>query len=74
MNGNINLGSCEGSENSTKILRLRDQKKPIILLAPSPSECSLWIRRITEARKKFMENEKTRLQRQRSSKSYFRYI
>ncbi|XP_068979459.1 intersectin-1 isoform X2 [Bombus flavifrons] len=71
MNGNISLGSCEGSENSTKILRLKDQKKPIILLAPSPSECSLWIRRITEARKKFMENEKTRLQRQRSKQAQF---
>ncbi|XP_026672719.1 intersectin-1 isoform X4 [Ceratina calcarata] len=58
----------ENSDNATKILRLKDQKKPIILLAPSPSECVLWVKRITEARKKFLENEKTRLQRQRSSK------
>ncbi|XP_043521564.1 intersectin-1 isoform X12 [Frieseomelitta varia] len=70
-NGNVSLGFSEGSENSTKILRLKDQKKPIILLAPSPSECSLWVRRITEARKKFMENEKTRLQRQRSKQAQF---
>lgn len=68
-NGNINLSFSEGTENS-KILRLRDHKKPIILLAPTPSECSLWIKRIIEAKKKFMENEKSRLQKQRSSKLY----
>lgn len=68
-NGNINLSLSEGTENS-KILRLRDHKKPIILLAPTPSECSLWIKRIIEAKKKFMENEKSRLQKQRSSKLY----
>ncbi|XP_076618966.1 dynamin associated protein 160 isoform X3 [Colletes latitarsis] len=70
-NGNLSLSWGEGTENSTKILRLRDQKKPIILLAPSSSECSLWIRRITDARKKFSENEKTRLQRQRSKQAQF---
>ncbi|XP_076754423.1 dynamin associated protein 160 isoform X3 [Xylocopa sonorina] len=70
-NGNLNLSFGETADNSTKILRLRDQKKPIILLAPSPSECSLWVRRITEARKIFMENEKTRLQRQRSKQAQF---
>lgn len=66
-NGNVSLSWGESTENATKILRLRDQKKPIILLAPSPGECSLWVRRITEAKRKFSENEKTRLQRQRSS-------
>nr|XP_031841629.1 intersectin-1 isoform X3 [Nomia melanderi] len=71
-NGSVNsLSWGEGTENSTKILRLRDQKKPIILLAPSSGECSLWTRRITEARKKFLENEKTRLQRQRSKLAQF---
>ncbi|XP_076164152.1 dynamin associated protein 160 isoform X2 [Ptiloglossa arizonensis] len=70
-NGNVSLSWGEGTENSTKILRLRDQKKPIILLAPSPSECSLWVRRITEARKKFLENERTCLQRQRSKQAQF---
>ncbi|XP_076246231.1 dynamin associated protein 160 isoform X2 [Calliopsis andreniformis] len=70
-NGNINSNWGENTENSTKILRLRDLKKPIILLAPSPSECSLWVRRITEARRKFLENEKTRLQRQKSKQAQF---
>ncbi|XP_031369761.1 intersectin-1 isoform X9 [Apis dorsata] len=69
-NGNINLSFSEGTENS-KILRLRDHKKPIILLAPTPSECSLWIKRIIEAKKKFMENEKSRLQKQRSKQAQF---
>lgn len=72
-NGNINLGFSEGTENS-KILRLRDHKKPIILLAPTPSECSLWVKRIIEAKKKFMENEKSRLQKQRSSKLFILII
>ncbi|KZC10712.1 Intersectin-1, partial [Dufourea novaeangliae] len=71
-NGNVSsLSWGEGTENSSKILRLRDQKKSIILLAASPGECSLWVRRITEARKKFLENEKTRLQRQRSKQAQF---
>ncbi|XP_054002399.1 intersectin-1 isoform X6 [Hylaeus anthracinus] len=72
-NGNVSLNWGESTENSTKTLRLRDQnqKKPIILLAPSPSECSLWMKRITEARKKFLENEKTRLQRQKSKQAQF---
>lgn len=72
-NGNINLSFSEGTENS-KILRLRDHKKPIILLAPTPSECSLWVKRIIEAKKKFMENEKSRLQKQRSSKLFILII
>ncbi|XP_029038941.2 intersectin-2 isoform X7 [Osmia bicornis bicornis] len=67
-NGTVSLSWGEYTENSSRLLRLRDQKKPIILLAPSPSECSLWTRRLTEARKKFIENEKTRLQRQRSTR------
>ncbi|XP_076392418.1 dynamin associated protein 160 isoform X5 [Megachile rotundata] len=70
-NGTLNLSWGEGTENSSRLLRLRDQKKPIILMAPSPSECSLWTRRLTEARKKFIENEKTRLQRQRSKQAQF---
>ncbi|XP_076663199.1 dynamin associated protein 160 isoform X5 [Andrena cerasifolii] len=70
-NGNVSLSWGESTENATKILRLRDQKKPIILLAPSPGECSLWVRRITEAKRKFSENEKTRLQRQRSKQAQF---
>ncbi|CAK9797482.1 ITSN1 [Anthophora plagiata] len=70
-NGNVSSGFGEGTENSTKILRLKDQKKPIVLLAPSPGECSLWVRRITEARRTFLENEKTRLQRQRSKQAQF---
>ncbi|XP_026300046.1 intersectin-1 isoform X8 [Apis mellifera] len=69
-NGNINLGFSENTENS-KILRLKDHKKPIILLAPTPSECSLWVKRIIEAKKKFMENEKSRLQKQRSKQAQF---
>ncbi|CAK9815717.1 ITSN1 [Anthophora quadrimaculata] len=70
-NGNVSLGFGEGTENSTKILRLKDQNKPIVLLASSPSECSLWVRKIREARKTFLKNEKTRLQRQRSKQAQF---
>ncbi|XP_043682777.1 intersectin-1 isoform X2 [Vespula pensylvanica] len=64
--GSGSINGFEVSDNTSKTLRLRDSKKPIILVAPSASECSLWMKRITEARKTFMENEKTRLQRQRS--------
>ncbi|KAG7207393.1 hypothetical protein KM043_009047 [Ampulex compressa] len=70
-NGNPTFTGGDNADNSSKILRLRDMKKPIILLAPSTSECSLWVKRITEARKRFMENEKTRLQRQRSKQAQF---
>ncbi|XP_043682823.1 intersectin-1 isoform X7 [Vespula pensylvanica] len=66
--GSGSINGFEVSDNTSKTLRLRDSKKPIILVAPSASECSLWMKRITEARKTFMENEKTRLQRQRSRK------
>jgi len=67
--GNSSLSGSDAADNSSKTLRLRDQKKPIILLAPSANECSLWSKRIVEARRKFLENEKNCLQRQRSSES-----
>ncbi|XP_047345543.1 intersectin-1 isoform X7 [Vespa velutina] len=66
--GSGSINGFEISDNTSKTLRLRDSKKPIILVVPSASECSLWMKRITEARKTFMENEKTRLQKQRSRK------
>nr|XP_050859981.1 intersectin-1 isoform X9 [Vespula vulgaris] len=69
--GSGSINGFEVSDNTSKTLRLRDSKKPIILVAPSASECSLWMKRITEARKTFMENEKTRLQRQRSKQAQF---
>lgn len=62
-NGNNN------ETNDNKIFAVRDAKKQIILVALSPTECSLWIKRINEARKQFMDHEKSYLQRQRSSKS-----
>jgi len=65
--GNSSLSGSDAADNSSKTLRLRDQKKPIILLAPSANECSLWSKRIVEARRRFLENEKNCLQRQRSS-------
>lgn len=73
MNGSMSATSNGGSDSSTehsRTLKLSDSKKAITLLAPSVSECSLWVRRITEARRQFAENEKCRLQRQRSSKYY----
>lgn len=72
--GSGSINGFEVSDNTSKTLRLRDSKKAIILVAPSASECSLWMKRITEARKTFMENEKTRLQRQRSSEFRFHNI
>ncbi|XP_032679451.1 intersectin-2 isoform X3 [Odontomachus brunneus] len=72
--GNENSSSLSGNnvaDNSSKTLRLKDLKKLIILLAPSSNECSLWMRRIVEARKKFLENEKNCLQRQRSKQAQF---
>lgn len=54
------------SDNS-RTIRLKDSKKITVLLAPSASECSLWIKRLTEARRAYLENEKNHLQRQRSS-------
>ncbi|XP_046814362.1 intersectin-1 isoform X5 [Vespa crabro] len=69
--GSGSINGFEISDNTSKTLRLRDSKKPIILVVPSASECSLWMKRITEARKTFMENEKTRLQRQRSKQAQF---
>ncbi|XP_011639535.1 intersectin-1 isoform X5 [Pogonomyrmex barbatus] len=70
--GNSSLSGSDAADNSSKILRLKDQKKPIILLAPSANECSLWSKRIVEARRKFLENEKNCLQRQRSKQAQFR--
>ncbi|KAK2582098.1 hypothetical protein KPH14_002798 [Odynerus spinipes] len=69
--GSGSINGIEVSDNTSKTLRLRDAKKPIILVAPSSSECSLWMRRITEARRTFLENEKTCLQRQRSKQAQF---
>ncbi|XP_015589739.1 intersectin-1 isoform X6 [Cephus cinctus] len=63
-------GNNDTSDQS-RTIRLRDSKKIIVLLAPSSSECSLWIKRISEARKEFLENEKTHLQRQRSKQAQF---
>ncbi|XP_072755931.1 intersectin-1 [Anoplolepis gracilipes] len=65
------LSGSDAADNSSKTLRLKDQKKPIILLASSANECSLWSKRIIEARKKFLENERNRLQRQRSKQAQF---
>ncbi|XP_043468951.1 intersectin-1 isoform X3 [Leptopilina heterotoma] len=61
----------DSTEHSSRTLRLRDAKKLIILQAPSTSECTLWTRRIAEAKKQFAENERTRLQRQRSKQAQF---
>ncbi|XP_043286823.1 intersectin-2 isoform X3 [Venturia canescens] len=61
----------ETMENSLRTLRLCDSKRPIILLAPSTGECSLWTKRITEARKQFAKYEKNLLQRQRSKQAQF---
>ncbi|XP_050466670.1 intersectin-1 isoform X2 [Cataglyphis hispanica] len=69
--GNSSLSGSDATDNSSKILRLKDQKKPIILLASSTNECSLWSKRIVEARRTFLENEKNRLQRQRSKQAQF---
>lgn len=67
-NGNI----IPISSDASRTLGLRDSsKRPIILLAPSANECSLWGKKITEARKQFAKNEKNLLQRQRSSKPNF---
>jgi hypothetical protein len=63
----VTMNGCEVSDQS-RTLKLSDSKKAITLLAPSTSECSLWVKRITEVRRQFAENEKCRLQRQRSSK------
>ncbi|XP_014470507.1 PREDICTED: intersectin-1 isoform X2 [Dinoponera quadriceps] len=70
-NGNSNLSGNDVADSSSKTLRLKDLKKPIILLAPSSSECSLWTKRILEARRKFLENERNCLQRQRSKQAQF---
>ncbi|XP_066583007.1 intersectin-1 [Prorops nasuta] len=61
----------EASDNSSKILRLWDSKKQIVLLAPSATESSLWSKRIDEARNSYKNNERTRLQRQRSKQAQF---
>lgn len=72
-NGIIGNGGGEHSPSSehSRTLRLSDSKKAITLIAPSTSECSLWVKRIMEARRQFAENEKSRLQRQRSSKYHY---
>ncbi|XP_018398636.1 PREDICTED: intersectin-2 isoform X4 [Cyphomyrmex costatus] len=69
--GNSSLSGSDVAENLSKTLRLKDQKKFIILLAPSANECSLWSKRIVEARRRFLENEKNCLQRQRSKQAQF---
>lgn len=68
MNGSMHIMNGDSSSEHSRTLKLGDGKKAITLLAPSVSECSLWVRRITEARRQFDENEKSRLLRQRSSK------
>ncbi|XP_018365604.1 PREDICTED: intersectin-1 isoform X8 [Trachymyrmex cornetzi] len=69
--GNSSLSGSDVADNLSKTLRLKDQKKSIILLAPSANECSLWSKRIVEARRRFLENEKNCLQRQRSKQAQF---
>lgn len=62
-------GNIIPTSDASRTLGLRDSsKRPIILLAPSASECTLWARKIREARKQFAKNEKNLLQRQRSRK------
>ncbi|XP_058804871.1 intersectin-1 isoform X2 [Phymastichus coffea] len=63
MNGSFN---GHDSNEQSRTLKLSDSKKAITLVAPSISECSLWVRRISEARRHFAETEKSRLLRQRS--------
>ncbi|XP_048512969.1 intersectin-2 isoform X5 [Athalia rosae] len=58
------------SDNS-RTIRLKDSKRITVLLAPSASECTLWTKRIREARKAFIENERNHLQRQRSKQAQF---
>ncbi|XP_071567656.1 intersectin-1 isoform X11 [Temnothorax nylanderi] len=71
--GTSSLSGSDAADNSSKTLtiRLKDQKKPIILLASSANECLMWSKRIVEARKKFLENEQNCLQRQRSKQAKF---
>ncbi|XP_071643999.1 intersectin-1 isoform X4 [Temnothorax longispinosus] len=71
--GTSSLSGSDAADNSLRTLtiRLKDQKKPIILLASSANECLMWSKRIVEARKKFLENEQNCLQRQRSKQAKF---
>lgn len=71
-NSESNSGN-ENSEQSSKVLKLKDLKKIIILVASTTNECSLWKKRITEARNMFVENEKNLFQRQRSSTTIFTF-
>ncbi|XP_012284787.1 intersectin-2 isoform X2 [Orussus abietinus] len=70
-------GTCSGSGNNNETadnaltIRIKESKKCIVLLALSTSECCLWTKRLTEARKTFLENEKNLLQRQRSKQAQF---
>ncbi|KAH0568927.1 intersectin-1 isoform X2 [Cotesia glomerata] len=65
-------GNIIPTSDASRTLGLRDSsKRPIILLAPSASECTLWARKIREARKQFAKNEKNLLQRQRSRQAQF---
>ncbi|KAK0182732.1 hypothetical protein PV327_000835 [Microctonus hyperodae] len=67
-NGNI----IPITSDASRTLALRDcSKRPIILLTPSQNECTLWGRKICEARKQFAKNEKNLLQRQRSRQAQF---
>lgn len=66
-------GNNNEQQAHSRTLRLGDGRKSVILVAPSTGECSLWIRRIIEAKKHFVENEKSRLMRQRSSKYAYCY-
>ncbi|XP_046617451.1 intersectin-1 isoform X4 [Neodiprion virginianus] len=69
----LTVPELNGNDTSdhSRTIRLWDSKKTITLLAPSASECSLWLKRITEASRVYLENEKTQLQRQRSKQAQF---
>ncbi|XP_023246440.1 intersectin-1 isoform X2 [Copidosoma floridanum] len=71
-NSLTNGGGDHTPSEHSRTLRLSDSKKDINLVTPSTSECSLWVRRIMEARRQFAENEKSRLQRQRSKQAQFK--
>ncbi|XP_023316913.1 intersectin-2 isoform X3 [Trichogramma pretiosum] len=64
------LSSWGNGEQALRTLKLGDGKKTITLVAQSVSECSLWVRRIAEARMQFAE--KSRLLRQRSKQAQFK--
>ncbi|KAK7791370.1 hypothetical protein R5R35_007909 [Gryllus longicercus] len=61
------------SPDAQRVLRLQEMTSTVchVLVTPSASERNLWLKKLEEARKMFLENESSHFQRQQSKQAQF---